>query len=63
MVIEPCQQNIRCDTLCCNSYATKNINTCSHKGNIYLCEKCFDSLFEAMKNMKKQINKIKEKTK
>lgn len=61
MLIDECLKNIRCDTANCHKPASFNINTSGHKGNIYLCNDCFNSLYINMQKIKKT-NTLKKKT-
>ena len=62
MTIEKSPPNVRCDKAFCKNYASYNINTSGHKGNIALCEDCFNKLYDAICKLKKEI-KQKDKLK
>ena len=59
MQIEHCLKNIRCDTANCHEFASFNINTNGYKKNIYLCEKCFTTLYSEMQKIKRKPKKEK----
>ena len=60
MFVEECLKNIRCDIANCHKLAKFNINTSSYKGNICLCQDCFNTLLTAMKKLDKKTKQIKE---
>ena len=53
MYIEECLRNLKCDTAGCHSNAKYNINTSGYKGNLCLCEKCFNNLYDNVNKIKK----------
>lgn len=46
--------NIMCDTVLCNTHSDYVIECNSYKGNIYLCEKCYNALKSNMKRIKQK---------
>ena len=59
MQIEESQKNVRCDSANCHNFATFNINTNGYKQNIYICEECFQKLFDSIQKIKKIQKKSK----
>jgi len=51
-------KEIKCDTVLCNCNAKYEFISNSYKGNIYLCEDCFNS----MQNIMKKVNKNETKS-
>lgn len=61
MSVERCLRNVRCDTGNCRNFASYNINTSGYKGNLCLCEECFNALLTSMQKAKKIANSNKSK--
>lgn len=63
MFIQESLKNIRCDTISCHKLAQYNICTSSYKGNIYMCDDCFNKLHSAIQSIKKEKTNKKKKEK
>lgn len=49
MKISNIENEIKCDTVMCNNNATKKLETDSFKGNMFLCNTCFNTLKNLLK--------------